>query len=453
MALQPAIQALPREIGPRAEKSLAPLITPLLGPFIIAAVTVAALEDWNYVVKGLGVLLALVYIVFALRDKTWPSQEVAFFSAWLTWCLTGAFVSVAGILFQVGWTTTFQILVLLAIISGLTSTKRALSINLFCFLLAAAIVAGFSLVTGEYSRTPQSGVVERVAGLAVNPNQFGWIMILATVVMAYFWMTPSRFSRLKHVVLFCGFSAAAVATVFSGSRKAILGLGVFFFFWLWFCYRKQVFRRPVMMVSVVAFGVIGVALLALIRELPVATRFQESWEGLTSGTEGGGMNRLTLIHMAWQAFVANPIFGLGLNNFVVYSRGAAAHAEYGEILADTGMLGFILYFSIYVAMWIRAGKIRRYCPDPFAVNVAGLIRTFLVVSMVLAWGRFNFTDKPFWILMGCFAGYTTAVWRYWRPKLSSKQAAPLGPSPLRPQRMVGPVYFQPPSGRSGGILR
>jgi O-antigen ligase len=432
---------------------MATLITPLLGPFIIAAVTVAALEDWNYVVKGLGLLLAIMYIVYALHDKAWPSQEVTLLGIWLTWCLTGAFVSASGYLFQVGWTSTFQTLVLLAIMSGLTATKRALSINLACFLLAAAIVAGGSLVTGEYARAPQGGEEDRVAGLAVNPNQFGWIMVLATVVMAYFWMTPSRYPRLKYLVFICGLSAAAVATVFSGSRKAILGLGVFYVFWLWFCYRKQVFKRPILAVGVMAFGMIGIAIFALIREMPVASRFQESWEGFTSGSGSGGMNRLMLIRIAWQAFVDNPICGLGLNNYFVYSRGSAAHAEYAEILADTGLPGFILYFSIFAAMWLRARKIAKYCPDPFAVSVAGLVRAFLIVVLMLDWGRYNYMDKPFWIVAGSFTGYTTAVWRYWRLRQSPKRTAPLESSPLRPLGMVRPVFLQPPNGYSGGILR
>jgi hypothetical protein len=408
-------------------------VTPLLALFIVGAVTVAPLEDWNYAVKALGLLLAVVYLVYSFRSRVWPSGEVALFGVWITWCLTGVFVSASGVLFQEAWMTVFQIMVLLAIVSGLTSSRKVFSLNLVCLLIAVAIIGGYSWMTGEYSRA-LTGVDEetRVSGLAMNANEFGWIMILATVCMAYFWMMPSRLSKFRHVLLFVGMAAAGLAILLSGSRKAILGLVLFYVLWPLFCFRKggTRARRVAIILAVVISVLVGLAIYWLASELPVAKRFEETYTAIVTGSErSGGLNRIRLMRIAWEAFSNNPVVGIGLSNYIVYSRGAAAHSEYAEILADTGLIGFILYFSIYAALWIRAGKIAKYCPDPVAVRVARLVRVFLVVVLALSLGRYNYSDKPFWILMGSFAGYTAMVWRFWRPRVQiPRRAAP--PSPL-----------------------
>jgi O-antigen ligase len=433
MSMEPVGQL--RALNPVLDVETAPAssMTPLLALFIVGAVTVAALTDWNYAVKGIGLVLALVYVVYSYRARVWPSGEVALFALWITWCLTGVFVSASAVLFQEAWMTVAQIVVLLAIVSGLTSSRRVFSLNLACLLIGVAIVGGYSWMTGEYAEALTGTQEEsRVSGLAMNANEFGWIMILATVCLAYFWMMPSRRPKLRRGLLFVGLAATGMAILLSGSRKAILGLALFYVLWPLFCFRKggTRARRMAIILAVVVSVLVGLAIYMLASELPVAKRFEETYTAIMTGSvQSGGMDRLQLMRLAWNAFLSNPLVGLGLNNFVVFSRGTAAHSEYAEVLADTGLIGFVLYFSIYLVMWRRAGKIAKYCPDPVAVRVARLVRVFLIVVMALNLGRYNYTDKPFWILMGSFAGYTAVVWRYWRPRVQIlRRTAPVMPA-------------------------
>jgi O-antigen ligase len=347
----------------------------------------------------------------------------------VAWALTGVFVAVSGYLFWSQWATIFQIWVLLVIISGLTFAQRLLSFNLVWFLVAAFLLGGYSFVTGEFRRAATEGTVERVAGLAMNANQFGWIMLLATVAMAYFWMLPTRARALKYTVLSLGMAAAGVATVLSGSRKALIGLAVFYVLWLWFCYRRDALRRPVVMAMALGVLAVGALLMAqFAREMPVAQRFQETWDAFTGKRMGGGgMNRLDLYGIAWRLFLKSPVVGVGMDNFRLYSGGAVAHSEYAEIAADTGLVGFVLYFAVFVVLWRRCGRIIKEHPDPLAVRVAGLARALLIVVMILNLGRYNYMDKPAWIVFGSLIGYTSAVRQSWRAQQAS--AAPAAPAP------------------------
>lgn len=380
-------------------------------------------------VKGLGILLGGAYLAYSIRARVLPNLEMIIFITWVAWALTGAFVAESGYLFWSQWATIFQIWVLLVIISGLTFAQRLLSFNLVWFLVAAFLLGGYSFVTGEFRRAATEGTVERVAGLAMNANQFGWIMLLATVAMAYFWMLPTRARALKYTVLSLGMAAAGVATVLSGSRKALIGLAVFYVLWLWFCYRRDALRRPVVMAMALGVLAVGALLMAqFAREMPVAQRFQETWDAFTGKrVGGGGMNRLDLYGIAWRLFLKSPVVGVGMDNFRLYSGGAVAHSEYAEIAADTGLVGFVLYFAVFVVLWRRCGRIIKEHPDPLAVRVAGLARALLIVVMILNLGRYNYMDKPAWIVFGSLIGYTSAVWQSWRAQQAS--AAPAAPAP------------------------
>jgi len=411
-----------------------PFTTLWVGPFILAAVTIAAMAPWNWFVRGFGVILALAYLAYAIRHRVLPNAEMILFILWLMWALLGVFTAVSGLLFWWEWSRGFQIWIMLCIISGLTFSRRLLYYNLAWFLAGAAVVGGYSYITGDYSRAATGGDVERVAGLTLNANEFGWVMLLATVAMAYIWMSPSRSRALKYVLLGVGMGLAAVASILSGSRKAILGLGLFYVGWTWFCYRREILKRPGVLAGVAVLAIGAVAVVIFARHMPVAQRFLESWQVLAGErVGGGGSNRLDLYREAWRLFVAHPVMGVGLDQFRVYSiYHSVAHAEYAEVAADTGLVGFVLYFSIFVAMWWRAGKIRRSITDPFVVKVAGLVRAMLIVILVLDLGRYNYGDKPAWIILASFTGYLSAVWQNWRASQATAVAAagPHVPAPV-----------------------
>lgn len=416
------------DVGLPSQESRLPFTSILVGIFVLGAVTVSAMEGWNYLVKALGVLLAAAYLISSVRSRLLPSGEMILYLIWVTWSLTGVFVARSGVLFWLMWTTVFQMWVLIVVIAGFTNTRRALSFGLGAFLLGAIIVGAYSVFTGEYQQAAMEE--ERVSGLASNANEFGWIMLLATAVMAYFWMLPTRLRVLKYVVLAAGMGALALAIVYSGSRKAILGVMAFYPAWVWWCYRKEMLRRPALALSALAaVGLVVAGVILFARELPVAARFRETWTSIGGGAAGEGtMARLWLYQEAWRIFLKYPFVGVGLNHYQMHAvQGINPHSEYAGVLCDTGLVGAVLYLSIFVVLWRRAGKIIAHSRDPHAARVAGLVRAFLVIVLLVAFGRENTYDKSLWLVLGTFIGYTGAVWHDLRARLAADAAvAPAG---------------------------
>jgi O-antigen ligase len=361
----------------------------------------------------------LAFVINAIRMPTSISPEIILFIAWLTWALTGVFAAESSVIFWTQWTTTFQIWVLLIIVAGFTTSSKALSLNMLAFLIGTFILGAYSYLTGEYARAEARET--RLTAMAMNANTFGWVMVLATAALLYFWMLPARWRWLKYALLAGGLMAAGAGVVLSGSRTAMVGLGALYFFWVWFCYRKRLLREPLTVaVTVVAVVVLIVLLLSLMERTGGLERFSSSWQILGGHQTGEGSTgtRIRLIKVAWDLLWEHPFTGVGLANFRIASgMWLYAHNEFAEVAATTGAPGFVLYFAIFYVLWRRTGLLAKHTDDPTVARTMGLIRAVILVYLLTGIGNIHYYDKSMWIVFGSFIGYTAAAWNALRARL------------------------------------
>jgi O-antigen ligase len=418
-------------VYPQQEES-PPLLSLLTVPFIIGVVAVSPLDNWNYIVKALGMLLAITYFARALSSRVRVSAEFLLYMAWIAWGLTGAFVAVYLPVFWGTLGTLTQILVMLFIVSGATYLRKTLTLNLIAFLVGTVVVAVYSLVTGEYERPddPEG----RMVGLALNSNAFGFLMVSAMMVLAYLWMLPHHHPWLWYILIALAMAGAAISTVLSGSRTAISSMGVFFAAWFFFCYRSEIFRRPKVLAAVVLGIVLGLVFFARIYVGSVAEQRFDSAIAIVQGgasTEGSMIVRMQFYGEGLNMLLHSPVIGVGLDQFMFHSNSQhVAHSEYVEVFADTGIVGGMIYFSIFIVLWIRAGKIAKYTDDFTQFRIARLVRAILFVILISNFGRWNYYDKITWIIFASFIGYTSAVWNDIQARLEQQR---FDPDALNPQ--------------------
>jgi len=422
------------------QKERLPMIAPLLALFILGAATVSTLQDWNVVVKVAGWVLAVFAGLFLIREGFKAVPEVFAYSGWVLWSFLGLYVSMSTIVFWYSWQRALQMAVLAFIVCTFTTNRKTLSFILGTLLVGGMIVAGYSYVTGEFQRAGQEGEVGRVSGLVLNANEFAWHMTIMTAILAYFWGLPSRWPIAKSVVLAGLMGLAAVSVVLTASRMGFAGLIVFYVAWFWFCYRKDFFRKPgVMLAVLLVVGMVGVMVAYSISGSHAAVRFADIGRAFRGQQEvEGGVNiRFLLLERVWQIFTEHPFLGIGMGNFMVVGGMGrmSAHSEYGSVLAETGLPGFLLHFSIYVFLAWRCWKIRRSLSDPVVRRIAGLGLALLVAVFVTDWANVNQWNKTFWTAVAAFTGYTYTVW-YQAKHSSSLQAAAPADTLLQPQGRV-----------------
>jgi O-antigen ligase len=121
---------------------------------------------------------------------------------------------------------------------------------------------------------------------------------------------------------------------------------------------------------------------------------------------GSAQGRLYLYKRGLEIAAAHPALGVGLDNFRLmlpgYSGtrgGTYAHSNFVEMLADTGVVGFLLYFSIYVSvfrrLWRSAKRLRDRKQQELYVSTFALMAIYVVYDFAMV----SYSEKLSWLVL------------------------------------------------------
>jgi O-antigen ligase len=403
------------DVAPCADARSHPF--PLGAAFVALFITTSATGidrhvPLNYVVKGAGGLLALMYLIRAVRADLRLNREVVLFFAWLAWSVTGLPVARSTAVFWDKFGTIVQMGILLLILTGFTYERRLLTLNLVALLGGVLIAVGFSIATGEFRRAELEGYR---AGSIYGTNSFGHAMVMTTAILAYLWMHPGRGRLVRKGLVGAGMVAAAMATVLSGSRKSVLGIGLFYPVWLAFCYGRLLFRRPVVLLVMVLTVAVGLYFFGVyVGQSAAGERLEETWQYVRGERPSGSTGyRVQLYKDAFKVFREHPVLGVGLRNFQLLTRTKRhyTHSDIMAVLTGTGLPGLLIYGSLYVVLWRRTRRIIREAPDPADRDTARLIRVTIIVIGIMGLGLSLYDRKEHWLLFGPYIGWAATMWR------------------------------------------
>jgi O-antigen ligase len=115
--------------------------------------------------------------------------------------------------------------------------------------------------------------------------------------------------------------------------------------------------------------------------------------------------RIDLFTEAIELWKKNPILGNGAAQMGVFNEnGSYAHDNYAEILADFGLVGFILYYSLHLSLLVKA--LRRGIRNISPIHARAVV--FLFAILLLDIGLVSYSQKISWILLGMTASLLTA---------------------------------------------
>ena len=97
--------------------------------------------------------------------------------------------------------------------------------------------------------------------------------------------------------------------------------------------------------------------------------------------------RLQLYALAWNYFLEYPLLGVGLNQFRYYSDGKITHTDFLDILVQLGIFAGIVYIYIYVKLFNRITKLKKFFTDILDIRIYQLI--LLCFSSELFFGISN----------------------------------------------------------------
>ena len=370
--------------------------------FLVGVMVVEKVPSINNLNRVVGMLIVLVYILNFFRQPHYIPVEIVVIALWLTWAMvTGFAVASNRTMFWSSVGTLGQQWFMMLAVSGLTLLSGKPWRSFAAIVVAALVIAGHIVATGGIAAA-NAGV--RVSGIMNNANTMAQIMLLGIACLLYFWGVAKR--KFSQISLIGFFFLMASMIVFSGSRKGFLCLVLQGAAWLWYCHLMFVLRNfkvMLMVILVVMGGYFGVRY--VFEQTHLGDRFETA--------EDAGRGRLGLYEDGLKMFFSSPLAGIGLDNFRLHSRGKfEAHSSYMEILADTGAVGFMIYFSLFVFLWHKFRRISRNSENPAIIYEMGVFRAFMVTHLVISLGLPAFKGIFPNFMLATIIGYVTALDRH-----------------------------------------
>ena len=385
-----------------------PFISLATGAFIFAAAVLNFMPGLEVADRAAGLVLTLIVFARAARYPLALPPELLLFALWVVWATMPGLLGIAAFgEFWVQWKKLAQLVILILVLTNVTRDGRTLTWNLL-FLLAAV---GLLVLINELWRDRlYFADRNRDESILQNSNLYASALLYGMMVLAYLWtITPG--TALIRRSMYAGAAAVLFQQMIrTGSRKMLIGTALFAILWIFFVYRREVVRRPSVLVAIIFFGGLAIAGGSYaMRDTVMADRFSRTAAAIEGeSVHSSGAERVDLFREGLRVAALQPIFGVGVGGFPYYSSAEMmAHNEYLDVTIVSGFVGAAVYFGLMVVLWYRNAQLAK-AGDAVTRRTCQLFKAILLTFAVLAIGRWFYDDTHFWILIGCFIGYIHA---------------------------------------------
>ena len=385
----------------KEENVISDMIICALVTFMIVSFYIFETASWGrYVIFGITILITLLYAannVFKIPlvlNRPFHIHVAAFaifcFASSI-WAWNSAAAISKGI-------TIFSILICYSLIYPYFQQKGNIDLLLDAFMFSGY---GIALYTVIYYGT--SGITSMLTGNIrlgndfTNANSIG--LIAATSCIIQFSYLLKR-EKKKYTIFLI---PCIIALAISQSRKAMIMLvvGIAFLIMTKGTNRASILKK----VFNLMLGVLAVFLLIYVMsQLDIFSGVFRRFETLFESINGTRAEDIRSIYrrIGMQQFYKTPIFGIGIGNSLdllesVGHRRTYLHCNFVEILSSGGIIGFVIYYSIYIKLIVGLWKYRRY-----RSTTTNLCIVLLFLMLIMDYGMVTYYDKQQYLYFMCF---------------------------------------------------
>lgn len=250
---------------------------------------------------------------------------------------------------------------------GLDGLKKLL----FFYFLGATILLFWSLRSWDAYSLAALRTSERLQTDLMDGNFIGKMLSLASLICLYYII-----KHPKNYILIALYIVFLYMVIVLKSKSALLGMlfGALFFLYIYFRGKRKVYHFAIITIAVVAIfyymassGFFGDAFVRFIRMFDLLKG--------DSDADMSTFERMYFVQLGWDYFVQSPIFGFGIGTCKQLTGGTYFHNNYIQLLAETGIVGFLLYYGM-IAWLIK--KIR-----PFIFSYDGALYFSIIIIMLI----------------------------------------------------------------------
>lgn len=248
-----------------------------------------------------------------------------------------------------------------------------------------------------------------VLGPSHNPNTFGMVMNLGLFCLTY----RTQKNR-KRMVLYAGLIVLFLFVIINcGSRKNLFAAIIICLLWL-FQQSRIIWRNGRWMTRIVLL--VSIALIISFAAYYYANVFSKTdvalrMEKLGDQSEGSSRNRMLYYKFAIEYFLERPVFGIGLQQFIVWNPlGQYSHSTYAEAVADWGLVGCLIFFIPVI--W-AAIKLMKYLLSSMNNETTRSIIALWIMEIFLGVGQIWFYEIEHliaWTIIYLYVDMSDYIW-------------------------------------------
>ena len=257
------------------------------------------------------------------------------------------------------------------------------------------LVVGIFLVVGFDSRTVEDP--GRVS-LVVNPITFSAPFSISAIFVLYLLLETKR-SLYRTSIWFLLFGTVLIVFL-SGTRQSLFPMFLCTALFLYLRSSRRVLIYYVMTICLVA---IVYASIDLTGGDPIKNRFSAAFSDPLTQMEG----RIETYSMAIRDFATSPVIGIGLGSFGEYeaydelATKTHVHNLYLEILAEEGLIGFLLYGCFLYEIFRRGiAVIKNGAPKLRSLGIAFFCVFLLSIIQGMVGGSIGGATNILWCSSG-----------------------------------------------------
>lgn len=353
-------------------------------------------SKWGSII--LAIITISIFVISLIQDKGIIRFSIKPFHLFiLLFALFSMFSALWAIYpkdsFQKGM-TIIQILICMTIIemhyAKFYTIKQLINAIMWTgFIIVFYAIIFYGLDTIKHTLVAQS----RLENSFANINSIAMAASMSIVIIIY----KIFFCEKKQIYLIIFAIPSVIIIAASGSRKAlvlaILGIVMI----VLFKYTNNNFF--ITLIRLILLGALLLIVFRIILLLPIFSGLNERMKGLVSLITNVGvvdhsaMLREQYIHAGISQFTKTPLMGIGIGNSHFITAQVAGkltylHNNYVELLACGGILGFTLYYSIYIYLFYNMVKLRKY-----KSNYTNLCLVLMVILLIMDYGMVTYYSK------------------------------------------------------------
>ena len=375
--------------------------------FLVLSLTISfALGDANYGAYVLFVCLFGLIICYLIREQGVIKFRLTWMHGYMLLFIGACYLStINAIEPSVALSRSFDIvkiffmlIILYMCYQDKTSVDTLLKIGMWTgYIVCFYTVYFYGL---DYFITVLSSSA-RIANDALNANTVGLLGANA-IVMTLYYMLYDR-PRWWNIIALPTLGILAA----TGSRKALVFVvvGTVLLFVFKSLRSTNVVNSIAKIIgSLLALTLVGIAVL----QLPMFSEVLDRMSSMVDAFSGTGGDSSTIIRMAlvdigWDLFYQSPITGVGVNNpsvftyFVYGKENYYLHNNYIELLAGTGVIGLLAYYSMYIYIAYNLIRYRNFHSNEYV-----MVLILFLSQIVMDMGMVSYESKSTYFYMMMF---------------------------------------------------